>query len=179
MLFRSGFEATKKIQGLSKVLGAGEDPFGPISEEIPINPGKDLKVWKGLFETEYRLDTVIDLRGSNQGIPLPKDNSASPPPDETTKSPEAVLRDLTSAFGKNMRVTFILGLPGKNAISNASSTSNEGSLMTWILSPGAENPIQASLSVPNRRTIALAGFLGAMLFLALAALAIILIRRKP
>jgi hypothetical protein len=167
----TGFTATKKIQGLSRALDAGKDPFGPISDEIPINPGKDLKIWKGLFETEYRLDTVIDLRDPNQGPPPPL-------PDGESKPPEALLRDLTSAFVKNMRFTFILGLPGKNAISNASSTSNEGSLMTWVLSPGADNPIQANLSVPNRRNIAIAGVLGAALFLALAALVIIVIRRK-
>jgi hypothetical protein len=167
----TGFTATKKIQGFSRLLGSGKDPFGPISDEIPINPGKDLKIWKGLFETEYRLDTVIDLRDPNQGTPAPLS-------DEKTKPPEALLRDLTSAFVKNMRFTFVLDLPGKNAISNASSSSNEGSLMTWVLSPGAENPIQASLSVPNRRNIAIALVLGAALFLALVALVIIVIRRK-
>jgi len=201
-----GFTATKKVRGLSRSLGAGKDPFGTISDEIRINPGKDLKIWKGLFETEYRLDTVIDLRGSlpespKPGSPPQASVQESPEPTplptptpkasipsgegaeaadaaEPAKSADTLLKDLTNSFVRNMSFTFVLGLPGKNAISNASSTSNGGSLMTWVLSPGQENRIQASLSAPNRRNMLIAGILGAMLFIALAALAIIVIVRS-
>lgn len=194
-----GFTATKKVRGLSRSLGAGKDPFGTISDEIRINPGKDLKIWKGLFETEYRLDTVIDLRGSlpespKPGSPPQASVQESPEPSsqpkasipsgegaeaaEPAKSADTLLKDLTNSFVRNMSFTFVLGLPGKNAISNASSTSNEGSLMTWVLSPGQENRIQASLSAPNRRNMLIAGILGAALFIALAALAIIVIVRS-
>ncbi|MEW6549200.1 MAG: hypothetical protein AB1407_07065 [Spirochaetota bacterium] len=191
-----GFTATKKVRGLSRSLGAGKDPFGTISDEIRINPGKDLKIWKGLFETEYRLDTVIDLRGSlpespKPGSPPQASVQESPEPSsqpkasipsgegaEPAKSADTLLKDLTNSFVRNMSFTFVLGLPGKNAISNASSTSNGGSLMTWVLSPGQENRIQASLSTPNRRNMLIAGILGAALFIALAALAIIVIVRS-
>ncbi len=199
-----GFTATKKVRGLSRSLGAGKDPFGTISDEIRINPGKDLKIWKGLFETEYHLDTVIDLRGSVPRSPDPAAPEPAPPPKASVqespepssqpkasvpsgddaeavapaKSADALLKDLTSSFVRNMSFTFVLGLPGKNAISNASSTSKEGSLMTWVLSPGQENRIQASLSAPNRRNMVIAGILGATLFIAMAALAIIVIVRS-
>ena len=194
-----GFTATKKVRGLSRSLGAGKDPFGTISDEIRINPGKDLKIGKGLFETEYRLDTVIDLRGSlpespKPGSPPQASVQESPEPSsqpkasipsgegaeaaEPAKSADTLLKDLTNSFVRNMSFTFVLGLPGKNAISNASSTSNGGSLMTWVLSPGQENRIQASLSTPNRRNMLIAGILGAALFIALAALAIIVIVRS-
>lgn len=131
---KTGFKAEKHIENLEKALSEG-DPFGKISEEYPIEPGKGIKIKKGFFSTTYTIDSDIDL------------TSLSPDEEDTND----LTGSLAESIMQSMKLRFILNLPQKAENTNAATIESDGQLLTWNLVPGQVNKVQASVSLPNKK----------------------------
>lgn len=158
---KTGIKAVKHIDNLEKALAQG-DPFGEISAQFPIKPGKDLKIKKTFFKTEYTLNTDIDLTS------ITPENEGS---NDWSNS-------ITESMVQSMRFRFILGLPKESNTNNASSNEDNKKLLIWDLIPGQHNAVKADLSIPNTTNFVILGSIGFIIIITIIILVIINIKRK-
>lgn len=157
----TGFVAKKHISKLEVALANG-DPFGKVSDAFPIGIGNGIKVKRSFFQNDYSVSTDIDL------------SSLAPSKDSSQNSYSSAM---AASMLQTMKFTFILGLPIAAKASNASSTDNNGSLLTWNLIPGQHNKVEANVSMVNYLNIALLGIV-VLLIVAVVVFVIIRMSRK-
>lgn len=109
--------------------------FGNIQVNAPENQST-FRVEENIFQKKYLLNGEIDLSAVNSN-------------DENAPYAEAFL--------DQMKLNFILTLPTKIEKHNATSISEDGHTLTWVLVPGTKTPIQTeATTVKSTRTILMA-----------------------
>ncbi|MCX7775064.1 MAG: DUF3153 domain-containing protein [Spirochaetaceae bacterium] len=126
---KAGFSAVKKVSNVPLIL-ARDGGFGILGKTLPIDPGSNLKVTRGLLSATWRMVGDIDL------------TMLSP---EAAASPDAPLSGLPGFLYDSMQFTLRLTMPIPFAESNASEQQDGGRTQIWRLKPGVHNPLQASV----------------------------------
>ncbi|MDH7484173.1 MAG: DUF3153 domain-containing protein, partial [Spirochaetales bacterium] len=126
---RTGFTASKRFPNVALAL-AKDGGFGMVGSSLPIDPGSNLKVSRGLLRAAWRMEGDIDLT-------ILSPNAAA--------SPDAPLAGLPGFLYDSMQFTLRLTMPVPFTESNASEQQDEGRTLIWRLQPGVRNPLHASV----------------------------------
>jgi Protein of unknown function (DUF3153). len=135
-----GYEAKKHIDDIQGNLKKGS-LFGDPNMDKTLKPDEGLTIEKGLLKDHYKMKLNFDMSSMTK----------------TDQNENPTAKAMAQSMLRSMNFNFLLSLPVKSSINNASTTEDNGKTLVWNLIPGQDNVITMEADIWNTTNILLLG----------------------